>query len=99
MKPTLKKRCRVTIAAGLICSNGIVFGADTDESIGELKRRVHKIPSHMGQPPILITGACLNGHLMDTATEHIINTMIATKPATRDEVNFLPPAGRNCRPE
>jgi hypothetical protein len=62
----------MTIAAGMLCTGGVIFGADTDESVGtELRRRVHKIPTKMTEPRAMITGSCDHSHLMDTAVERI----------------------------
>lgn len=85
----LEKSRRMTIAAGLLCETGIVFGADTDESIGEMKRRVHKIPTRLGHPSVIITGACLHGHLMDTAVERILERLGADNPPDAASVGAL----------
>lgn len=69
------------MAAGMLFNGGVVFGADTDESLGDMKRRVHKIPTHRNQP-VMITGACLNGHLMDTAVERIFDAFNPGIPKT-----------------
>lgn len=79
----------MTIAAGLLCDKGVVFGADTDESVGEMRRRVHKIPTKLGIPPAIITGACLNGHLMDTAVERIMDGLERENPPDVDTVSLL----------
>ncbi|MBZ5720309.1 MAG: hypothetical protein LAO03_07995 [Acidobacteriia bacterium] len=65
---------RMTIAVGMFCNSGVVFGADTEEQIGDMTRRVHKIPTlYPPYPRAMITGSCLNGHLMDTAVERIFD--------------------------
>lgn len=80
---------RMTIAAGMLFNGGIVFGADTEEGLGEhMKRRVHKIPTHRKQPA-MITGACMNGHLMDTAVERIFNAFTPGIPQDFDAVGAL----------
>lgn len=79
----------MTIAAGLLCHEGVVFGADTEESVGDMCRRVHKIPTNVGMPPAIITGACLNGHLMDTAVERIMDALKAENPPDIDGVGEL----------
>lgn len=72
----------MTIAAAMKANGAIVFGADTDETLGpEMKRRVHKIPTHRTQP-VMITGACQNGHLMDTAVERIFDAFKPGIPNT-----------------
>ena len=76
----------MTIATGLICNEGIVFGAETDEAIGEMRRRVHKIPTRTN-PSAMITGACDNGHLMDTAIERIFDRFESEQPATTAAVD------------
>ena len=38
------ERKRMTIAAGFRCDGGILFGADTSETVGDMHLRVHKIP-------------------------------------------------------
>ena len=73
-KPEPLRVKRMTIAAGMLCEGGIVFGADTDESLGELRRRVNKIVE-ICDPRAMITGACLNAHLMDTAIERIFDRL------------------------
>lgn len=78
-RPLVAKR--MTIAAGIVCANGVVFGADTDESVGDMRRRVYKIPS-MVAPPVMITGSCENGHLMDAAVERIFAKIESDKPKT-----------------
>ncbi len=75
LKPQrLPERKRMTIAAGMFFDGGVAFGADTEEGVGEMKRRVHKIPKHPTQPA-MITGSCCNGHLMDTAIERIFDAI------------------------
>jgi hypothetical protein len=74
----LPKAKRMTIAAGMLCNGGVVFGADTEEQLGDAVRRVHKIPMlHAPYPQTMITGACQNGHLMDTAIERIFDKLKA----------------------
>jgi hypothetical protein len=68
-------------------ANGaVVFGADTEEGLGDMKRRVHKIPTHRLQPA-MITGACLHGHLMDTAVERIFRSFDPGIPKTFEAVD------------
>jgi hypothetical protein len=82
-------RTRMTIAAGMLFNGGVVFGADTEEGLGPyMKRRVHKIPTHMTQPA-MITGACSNGHLMDTAVERIFDAFTPGIPETFASVGVL----------
>ena len=75
---------RMTIAIGMRCAGGIVFGADTEECLGDMRRRVHKIPTGDFVPATMITGACLNGHLMDTAVERIFDRL-QKSPAKNSE--------------
>jgi 20S proteasome alpha/beta subunit len=72
----------MTIAVGIRCENGVIFGADTEETVGDLRRRVFKIPS-LREPccAAIITGACENGHLMDTAIERIFDAIVEDKPS------------------
>src|SRR5437773_1079110 len=73
----------MTIAAGFRCSGGIVFGADTEESFGDMRLRVHKIPVLLdvpGKSTTVITGACDNGHAMDAFVERIFDAIIAERP-------------------
>jgi hypothetical protein len=85
----LLTRKHMTIAAGMLFNGGVVFGADTEEGLGAyMKRRVHKIPTHMTQPA-MITGACSNGHLMDTAVERIFDALTPRIPETFDSVGAL----------
>jgi hypothetical protein len=79
----------MTIAAGMLCSGGVVFGADTDETVGEMRRRVHKIPTKMTEPRAIVTGACENGHLMDTAVERIFDQLDEEKPTSAKAVGIL----------
>src|SRR6266852_4161461 len=73
----------MTIAAGLRCSGGIVFGADTEETFGDIRNRVNKIVSlidPLGGSTTVITGACNNVHAMDAAIERIFDSVISKKP-------------------
>jgi hypothetical protein len=79
-------RSHMTIAAGMLCNDGVIFGADTDETVGEMRRRVHKIPTKMTEPRALITGACNNGHLMDTAIERIFDGLTKENSQTSESV-------------
>lgn len=65
---------RMTIAAGMLCDDGVVFGADTDESVGDMRRRVHKIPT-LRSPRAMITGTCQNASLMDAAVHRIFEQL------------------------
>jgi hypothetical protein len=83
---------RMTIAAGFRCSGGVVFGADTEESFGDMRLRVHKIPvlsDIPGKSTTVITGACDNGHAMDAFVERIFDAMIAKAPKNNREVEEL----------
>ncbi|MBZ5509699.1 MAG: hypothetical protein LAN70_00865 [Acidobacteriia bacterium] len=72
----------MTIAVGMLCDGGVVFGADVDETVGDMRRRVHKIPTKIEGQRALITGACENGHLMDTAVERIFDGLTPEKAQT-----------------
>jgi hypothetical protein len=79
----------MTIAAGMICSGGIIFGADTEESAGdEMRARVHKIPSRLNAPPAFITGSG-GGHFIDTAVERIYDCLDREAPKTTAAVGDL----------
>lgn len=78
----------MTIAAGMLCNGGVVFGADTEESVGDMTRRVHKIPT-LSEPSAMITGACLNGHLMDVAVERIFDRLKEGKAKDAKSVGEL----------
>src|ERR1035437_4161888 len=86
----LPERKRMTIAAGLTCQDGIVFGADTQETVGEMRGRVHKIPNLL-EPycTAIITGACEDGQLMDTAIERIFDKITETKPTSNNAIMGL----------
>lgn len=77
----------MTVAAGMLCRGGIVLGADTEESLGDLRLRVHKIPTHF-KIPAMVTGSCENGRLMDTAVERIFDGLqdTSTDAAAVDKV-------------
>ena len=82
----------MTIAAGMRCSTGIVFGADTEEAFGDMRLRVHKIPVLLdphGKSTTVITGACDNGHAMDTSVERIFDAIIAERPETNQEFGAM----------
>jgi len=73
----------MTVAAGVRCQGGIVFGADTEETFGDVRTRVYKIPCFRDagdRTVAMITGACDNGHAMDTAVERIFDAIIRQKP-------------------
>jgi hypothetical protein len=76
----------MSIGAGMLYNEGVIFGADTDETVGEMRRRVHKIPTKMTEPRALITGACNNGHLMDTAVERIFDGLTKENSQTSESV-------------
>jgi hypothetical protein len=80
----------MTVAAGFRCNGGIVFGADTDETVGDMRRRVHKIPQ-LVEPfcTAITTGGCENGHLMDTAIERIFDGIRETNPPDNKAVGGL----------
>ncbi len=82
---------RMTIAAGFRCNGGIIFGADTYESVGDMRDRVHKIPSiHEDYCAAMITGSCTDGHLMDALIERIWDVVGASRPENyRDLENLL----------
>jgi hypothetical protein len=83
---------RMSIAAGFRCFGGIVFGADTEESFGDMRLRVHKIPvlsDIPGKSTTVITGACDNGNVMDAFVERIFDAMIAKVPKNNHEVEDL----------
>src|SRR5437868_12574437 len=82
-KPTrLPERKRMTIAAGFRCNGGVIFGADTEEWIGEvMKDRVHKIPTLIKDYcRAMITGSCSDGHVMDTTVERIFDVIHDKRP-------------------
>lgn len=82
----------MSIAAGFRCSGSIVFGADTEESFGDMRLRVHKIPVLLdlpGKSTTVITGACDNGHAMDTSVERIFDAIIAERPKTNQEFGAM----------
>ncbi|MCI0349990.1 MAG: hypothetical protein L0Z53_11255 [Acidobacteriales bacterium] len=89
-QPKLKRLLvgnRMTIAATALCNGGIVLGADTDEIVGDMKRRVAKIPmliphAQNNLTTAAITGACENGHLMDSAVERIFEQLPSCNDAT-----------------
>jgi 20S proteasome alpha/beta subunit len=87
----LPKGKRMTIAACLKCRGGVVFGADTDETVGDvMRRRVYKIPNFEdGSCTAFITGACMNGHLMDAAVERIFDRLKEVKPPDNQAAHKL----------
>lgn len=80
----------MTIAAGFRCRDGIIFGADTYEAIGDMRDRVHKIPM-MSEDycTAMITGACSDGHLMDTIIERCFDAIHEARPDTHVELGKL----------
>jgi 20S proteasome alpha/beta subunit len=82
---------RMSIAAGFRCNGGVVFGADTEETVGELRRRAVKI-RQLVQPSFctsVVTGACDNAHLMDTFIERIFDAITQARPNRNDEMEKL----------
>jgi hypothetical protein len=81
---------RMTIAAGFRISNGIMFGADTYEGVGDLRDRVHKIPSmHEPYCTAMITGSCSDGHVMDALIERIFDAIHANRPTAHSDLGVL----------
>jgi 20S proteasome alpha/beta subunit len=81
MTPSKRRegRKRVTLIAGLVCGNSIVFAADSEES-GTLRKSVEKL-SHTeqsaaralsGPSSTIIVGGAGNGTIADYATQSII---------------------------
>ena len=80
----------MTFAACMPCNGGLVFGADTDEFVGDMKRRVNKIFTLHDQPCVaMITGACANGDLMDTAADVVFYELKRQQPKDGDAVHSL----------
>jgi 20S proteasome alpha/beta subunit len=80
----------MTIAAGFRCGGGIIFGADTYESVGDLRDRVHKIPSIVETYcTAMLTGSCSDGHLMDALTERLFDAIHGSRPTTHVELGGL----------
>ena len=95
LKPKLKPKlllrtaARMTIAAGMLGKDCVIFGADTDETVGDMRRRVHKIPTKLTEPRAMITGACDNGHLMDTAVERLFGAINKQNTLTAESVSTV----------
>jgi hypothetical protein len=66
----------MTIAAGFYCQDGIVFFADSQESLDGYKYPIEKIYTHPRNPdfPIMITGAGF-GPAIDVAAERLIERL------------------------
>lgn len=60
----------MTIAAGFVCSDGIVMCADSQETYADLKWPVQKLQVEGWGYPIMITGAGF-GAAIDSATQRI----------------------------
>jgi hypothetical protein len=73
----LPRRKNVTIAAGIVCSDGIVMCADSQESYGDFKWPVKKLSyprSTFGDTMLVISGAGF-GPAIDTATQEIFRQL------------------------
>jgi hypothetical protein len=77
-RPRLSERPkRMTIAAGIVCGDGIVMCADSQESYGDFKWPVKKLSyprSTVGDTAMVISGAGF-GPAIDTATQEIISQL------------------------
>jgi len=71
----------MTIAAGMVCPDGIVIAADSQESWGESKTHIHKI-SVLDEPKMkaIFTGAGI-GWFIDYARDKVFAFLRQTKPA------------------
>lgn len=91
IKPFLPRRKRVTIAAGILCRDGIVMCADSQETYGDFKWPVRKIAfprTISGDFSILISGAGFPSAI-DTATQKIFDRTAHAMPDQRQTVQII----------
>lgn len=84
-------RKRVTIAAGILCADGIVMCADSQETYGDFKWPVKKLAfpqSTIGDFHILISGAGF-GPAIDTATQKIFERTAHHGPNYEQTVRII----------
>jgi hypothetical protein len=78
MRP--RRRKPMTIAAGFVCSDGLVLFADTEEQEGYTKTEAEKIQQYSQDNCRLVVANAGNGHLADSLIDRIFDELAATKP-------------------
>jgi hypothetical protein len=84
-KPKPLARIPVTICAGILCSDGIVLSADTQESYGSEKSYVSKLfPCNMPHARLIVAGSGI-GPLIDYAKDKIFEFSASNPEITKQE--------------
>lgn len=72
----------MTIAAGFVCTDGIVLCADTQESYGEDKAYVYKLVPMTGKNWVATVAGAGTGYLVDYANDKILDALDGIPPGT-----------------
>jgi len=76
----LPRRKLMTIAAGFVCSDGLVLFADTEEQMGLMKTKVEKIREYeSGDIRMAVAGAG-NGSLADSLVDRLFESVEGKTP-------------------